>query len=391
MSAASDVADLPDVAEREIVATVRAFVDREVRPVVQELEHADTYPEQLIATMKELGIFGLAVPEPYGETRVSTPCYALVTEELARGWMSLAGAMGGHTVVCKLLASYGTDEQRERYLPRLATGELRATMALTEPGGGSDLQAMRTTARRDGDEYVINGSKTWITNARRAGLVALLCKTDPAADPPYRGVSVLLVEKVDGFEVSRDLPKLGYKGVESCELSFADARVPADALLGGDEGRGFAQMMHGLEIGRIQVAARATGVARAAFDDALAYAQQRESFGRPIWEHQSVGNLLADMATRLTAARRLLLHAAARLDSGERADLEAGMAKLFASEAAMEIALSAMRIHGGYGYSTEFDIERYFRDAPLMIVGEGTNEIQRGVIVRQLVARGGLD
>ncbi len=391
MSAASDVADLPDAAEREIVATVRMFVDREVRPVVRELEHADTYPEQLIATMKELGIFGLAVPEPYGETRVSTPCYALVTEELARGWMSLAGAMGGHTVVCKLLASYGTDEQRERYLPRLATGELRATMALTEPGGGSDLQAMRTTARRDGDHYVINGSKTWITNARRAGLVALLCKTDPAADPPHRGVSVLLVEKVDGFEVSRDLPKLGYKGVESCELSFNDARVPDDALLGVAEGRGFAQMMHGLEIGRIQVAARATGVARAAFDDALAYAQQRESFGRPIWEHQSVGNLLADMATRLTAARRLLLHAAARLDSGERADLEAGMAKLFASEAAMEIALSAMRIHGGYGYSTEFDIERYFRDAPLMIVGEGTNEIQRGVIVRQLVARGGLD
>jgi alkylation response protein AidB-like acyl-CoA dehydrogenase len=391
VSAASDIADLPDPAEREIVATVRAFVDREVRPVAGELEHANTYPEQLIETMKELGIFGLAVPEPYGETRVSTPCYALVTEELARGWMSLAGAMGGHTVVCKLLATYGTEQQRERYLPRLATGELRAAMALTEPGGGSDLQAMRTTARRSGDTYVINGSKTWITNARRAGLVALLCKTDPTADPPHRGVSVLLVEKVEGFEVSRDLPKLGYKGVESCELSFSDARVPAEALLGDTEGRGFAQMMHGLEIGRIQVAARATGVARAAFDDALAYAQQRESFGRPIWEHQSVGNLLADMATRLTAARRLLLHAAARLDSGERADLEAGMAKLFASEAAMEIALSAMRIHGGYGYSTEFDIERYFRDAPLMIVGEGTNEIQRNVIVRQLVARGGLD
>ncbi len=391
MSATSDLVDLPDPAEREIVATVRAFVDREVRPVVHELEHANTYPEQLIETMKELGIFGLAVPEPYGETRVSTPCYALVTEELARGWMSLAGAMGGHTVVCKLLATYGTEQQRERYLPRLATGELRATMALTEPGGGSDLANMRTTARRHADGYLINGSKTWITNARRAGLVALLCKTDPAADPPHRGISVLLVEKVAGFEVSRDLPKLGYKGVESCELHFDDARMPADALLGTEEGRGFAQMMHGLEIGRIQVAARATGVARAAFDDALAYAQQRESFGRPIWEHQSVGNLLADMATRLTAARRLLLHAAARLDSGERADLEAGMAKLFASEAAMEIALSAMRIHGGYGYSTEFDIERYFRDAPLMIVGEGTNEIQRNVIVRQLVARGGLD
>ena len=226
MSAVSDLVDLADPAERDIVATVRAFVDREVRPVAAELEHADAYPEQLIETMKELGIFGLAVPEPYGETRVSTPCYALVTEELARGWMSLAGAMGGHTVVCKLLASYGTEQQRERYLPRLATGELRATMALTEPGGGSDLQAMRTVARREGAEYVINGSKTWITNARRAGLVALLCKTDPAADPPHRGISVLLVEKVAGFEVSRDLPKLGYKGVESCELHF-DARPGA--------------------------------------------------------------------------------------------------------------------------------------------------------------------
>ncbi len=386
--------DLDDPAEREIVATVREFVDREVRPVARELEHANTYPEQLIDAMKQLGIFGLAVPEPFGEARVTTPCYALVTEELARGWMSLAGAMGGHSVVCKLLVSFGTKEQQERYLPRLATGQLRATMALTEPGGGSDLQAMRTSARRDGDSYVINGSKTWITNARRADLVALLCKTDPRADPPHRGVSILLVDKVDpvaGFEVSRDLPKLGYKGVESCELSFDGARVPADALLGEQEGRGFAQMMHGLEIGRIQVAARATGVGRAAFDDALRYAQQRESFGQPIWQHQSVGNLLADMATRLTAARRLLIYAAQRVESGARADLEAGMAKLFASEAAMEIALSAMRIHGGYGYSTEFDIERYFRDAPLMIVGEGTNEIQRGVIVRQLVARGGLD
>jgi alkylation response protein AidB-like acyl-CoA dehydrogenase len=394
MSVASDVMDLKDPAEREIVATVRDFVDSDVRPVAQQLEHADTYPEQLIETMKRLGIFGLAVPEPYGDVYVSTPCYALVTDELARGWMSLAGAMGGHTVVCKLLTAFGTDEQKQRYLPRLATGELRATMALTEPGGGSDLQAMRTQARRDGDEYVINGSKTWITNARRADLIALLCKTDPAADPPHRGVSILLVDKTNGltgFDVSRDLPKLGYKGVESCELSFADARVPADALLGAQEGRGFAQMMKGLEIGRIQVAARATGVARAALDDALRYAQQRESFGQPIWQHQSVGNLLADMATRLTAARRLLIYAAQRVDSGARADMEAGMAKLFASEAAMEIAISAMRIHGGYGYSTEFDVERYFRDAPLMIVGEGTNEIQRGVIVRQLVARGGLD
>jgi alkylation response protein AidB-like acyl-CoA dehydrogenase len=249
---------------------------------------------------------------------------------------------------------------------------------------------MRTTARREGGDYVVNGGKTWITNARRSDLVALLCKTDPTADPPHRGVSILLVEKVEGFTVSRDLPKLGYKGVESCELTFDDCRVPADSLLGGQEGNGFAQMMKGLEVGRIQVAARATGVARAAFDDAFRYAQQRESFGKPIWQHQSIGNYLADMATRLTAARQLLLHAARCVDSGARSDMEAGMAKLFCSETAMSIALDAIRIHGGYGYSTEFDVERYFRDAPLMIVGEGTNEIQRNVIVGQLVRRGGL-
>ncbi|WLP89409.1 acyl-CoA dehydrogenase family protein [Gordonia sp. NB41Y] len=377
--------------EQAIVATVREFVDKQVRPVVRELEHANTYPEALIETMKEMGIYGLAIPEPYGFAQVSTPCYAQVTEELARGWMSLAGAMGGHTVVAKLILTFGTEEQKQKYLPRMATGELRATMALTEPGGGSDLQNMTTHARRDGDGYVINGSKTWISNARKSGLVALMCKTDPAAEPAHTGVSILLVEKVPGFTVSKDLPKLGYKGVESCELNFVDARVPADAVLGGTEGKGFAQMMKGLETGRIQVAARATGVARAAFDDALRYAQERESFGRPIWQHQAVGNMLATMGTKLAAARSLLLDAAARLDSGERCDMEAGMAKLFASETAMEIALDAVRIHGGYGYSTEYDVERYFRDAPLMIVGEGTNEIQQNVIAKQLVKRGGLD
>jgi hypothetical protein len=377
--------------ERDVVATVRAFVDREVRPVVRGLEHAGTYPEALIGRMAELGVFGLAVPEPWGGAPVSMPCYALVTAELARGWMSLAGAMGGHTVVAKLLVAFGTREQQDRWLPRMATGEVRATMALTEPGGGSDLQAMTTVARRDGDGYVVDGAKTWITNARRSRLIALLCKTDPAAQPRHRGVSVLLVEHGPGLTVSRDLPKLGYKGVESCELVFDGYRAPADAVLGGVEGRGFAQMMTGLETGRIQVAARAVGVAQAAFDDALRYAQERESFGRPIWQHQSVGNLLADMATSLTAARQLVLHAAERYETGQRCDLEAGMAKLFASETAMRIALDAIRVHGGHGYSTEFDVERYFRDAPLMIVGEGTNEIQRDVIARQLVARGGLD
>ena len=379
-----------DEEERAIVETVRAFVDREVRPVARDLEHSNTYPADLIEQMKELGIFGLAIPEPWGDVRVSTPCYALVTEELARGWMSLAGAMGGHTVVAKLIHDHGTQQQKDTYLPRMATGELRATMALTEPGGGSDLQAMRTTALRDGDGYVVNGSKTWITNARTAEVVALLCKTDPAARPAHRGISILLVEKVPGFTVSRDLPKLGYKGVESCELHFDDHRVSADAVLGGTEGRGFAQMMKGLETGRIQVASRALGVGRAALDDALRYAQERESFGKPIWQHQSIGNYLANMATSLTAARQLILYAAERFDAGERSDMEAGMAKLFASETALQIAVDAVRIHGGYGYSTEFDVERYFRDAPLMIVGEGTNEIQRDVIVRQLIQRGGL-
>jgi alkylation response protein AidB-like acyl-CoA dehydrogenase len=383
------VTDLNDE-ETMLVATVRAFIDRDVRPSVRDVEHANEYPEAWIEQMKHLGIFGLAVPEEYGGTPVSTPCYVEVTQELARGWMSLAGAMGGHTVVAKLLSLFGTDEQKQRYLPAMATGEMRATMALTEPGGGSDLQAMTTVARADGDDLVIDGAKTWISNARRSGLIALLCKTDPTAAPKHRGISIVLAEHGPGLTVSRDLPKLGYKGVESCELSFADYRVPASAILGAVPGKGFAQMMKGLETGRIQVASRALGVATAAMDDALAYAQERESFGVAIWKHQSISNYLADMATKLTAARQLTLHAARTYDSGARADLEAGMAKLFASEVAMEIALNAVRIHGGYGYSTEYDVERYFRDAPLMIVGEGTNEIQRNVITAQLIARGGL-
>jgi alkylation response protein AidB-like acyl-CoA dehydrogenase len=383
--------DILDPGERLIVETVCEFVDDQVKPVVRDLERANTYPEALIEQMKRLGIYGLAVPEEYGGTPVSMPCYVLLTEELSRGWMSLAGAMGGHTVVARLIVLFGTQEQKRRYLPKLASGEIRAAMALTEPGGGSDLQAMRTVARRDAGGYLVNGSKTWITNSRRSGLIALLCKTDPGAVPAHRGISILLAEHGPGLIVSADLPKLGYKGVESCELTFDGYRAPADALLGGTEGAGFAQMMKGLETGRLQVAARALGVARAAFEDSLAYAQQREAFGKPIWKHQSIGNYLADMATSLTAARQLTLHAAREYDAGRRVDMEAGMAKLFASETAMQITLNAVRIHGGQGYSTEFDVERYFRDAPLMIVGEGTNEIQRGVIARQLVERGGLD
>ncbi|MFI2841527.1 MULTISPECIES: acyl-CoA dehydrogenase family protein [Mycolicibacterium] len=377
--------------ENLLVDTVRQFIDRDVRPTVRDVEHANEYPEAWIDQMKRIGIYGLAVPEEYGGTPVSTACYVLVTQELARGWMSLAGAMGGHTVVAKLVSQFGTEEQRQKYLPAMASGEIRATMALTEPGGGSDLQAMTTTAlpAPDNDgELVINGAKTWISNARRSGLIALLCKTDPKATPKHTGISVVLVEHGDGLTVSRDLPKLGYKGVESCELSFDNCRVPAGAVLGGVPGKGFTQMMRGLETGRIQVASRALGVATAALEDSLAYAQERESFGQPIWKHQAIGHYLADMATKLTAARQLTLHAAQCYDSGRRADMEAGMAKLFASETAMEIALNAVRIHGGYGYSTEYDVERYFRDAPLMIVGEGTNEIQRNVIAAQLVSRG---
>lgn len=388
----------PQLSEEEhaIVEVVRDFVDQQVRPLARDLERTDTYPEALIEQMKAIGIYGLAIPQPYGEVKVSTPCYALVCEELSRGWMSLAGAMGGHTVVAKLLLEFGTEAQRQHYLPRMATGQLRATMALTEPRGGSDLAHLTTTATATGeaDGWVINGAKTWISNARRSGLIALLCRTDPDAAPPHTGISILLVEKIDGVRdgltVAKDLPKLGYKGVESCELFFDNCRVPADAVLGDQPGVGFEQMMRGLELGRINVAARATGVAKAALNDALAYAQTRESFGKPIWRHQAVGHLLADMATKYAAAHQLLLHAARVIDTGARADLEAGMAKLFASEAAMQITIDAIRVHGGMGYSTEFDVERYFRDAPLMIVGEGTNEIQRNVIVGQLISRGGL-
>ena len=374
--------------EQTYVETVARFVDADVRPVARDLEHTNTFPAELIERMRELGVFGLCIPEGYGGGAVSTACYALVAAELSRGWMSLAGAMGPHSVVATLIKTFGTDEQRQKWLPRMATGEIRGAMALTEPGGGSDLQAMRTNARRQADgTYVVNGSKTWITNARRAGVIALLCKTDPQASPAHRGVSLILVEPGPGFVVSRDLPKLGYKGVESCELSFDDYHAPNEALLGGVEGEGFAQMMRGLELGRIQVAARAVGVAQAAVNDALVYSQQRESFGVPIWQHQAVGHLLAMMATKTEAARQLMLYAAERYEAGERSDMEAGMAKLFASEVCLEVTADAMRVHGGYGYSPEFDVERYYRDAPLMVLGEGTNEIQKNVIARQLIAR----
>lgn len=376
--------------EKALVEAVRDFVDKEVIPVVADLEHENIYPETLIEQMKEMGLFGLTIPEPYSPGRVSTACFARVTEELSRGWVSLAGAMGSHSVIAYLISRFGTEEQKERYLPRMATGEIRSAMGLTEPSGGSDLQAIRTVARREGEEYVVNGSKMWITNARRAGVIGLLVKTDPSATPSHRGISLLLAEPGEGFAVSRDLKKLGYKGIETCELSFSDYRVPVSAVLGGEEGHGFKQMMSGLEIGRIQVAARACGIAGIAFEHALRYAQERETFGKPIWQHQSIGNYLADMATKIQAARLLVADAASALDDGRRSDLEAGMAKLYATEIAVQVALDAMRIHGSYGYSLEFPIERLYREAPLFLVGEGTSEMQRNVIVKQLVDRQGI-
>ncbi len=384
--AVPEIADL-DPDERDIVSVVHDWIEDSVRPVARDLEHANTYPAAFIETMKQLGVYGLVIPGAYGGSGVSTPCFALVTEELARGWMSLAGAMGGHSVVARLIATFGTEAQKVRWLPQLATGQVRATMALTEPAGGSDLQAIRTRATAAGGGYRLDGVKTWITNARAAQVTAVLCKTDPAAVPVSDGISILLAEKGPGFTVSRDLPKLGYKGVESCEIVFDGYECAAEALLGAEEGQGFRQMMGGLELGRIQVAARAVGVARAALEDSLRYAQERETFGQPIWRHQAVGHRLADMATQVDAARLLTLRAAATLDAGRRSDLEAGMAKLFASEACMQVTADAIKVHGGYGFSGEFDVERYYRDAPLMVVGEGTNDIQRNIIVRQLIDR----
>jgi alkylation response protein AidB-like acyl-CoA dehydrogenase len=375
--------------ENDLLQMVSQFVDREVRPVVRDFEQDDIYPRALIDAMKGLGFFGMLVPEEFGGIALSTPAFAAVTEELARGWMSMAGATGGHSVVSYLIARFGTAAQQREYLPRMATGELRATMALTEPSGGSDLQAMSTTARWDEaiQGYRLRGSKTWISNAQHAGLFAVLAKTDPEAQPRHRGISVLLVEPGPGLEVSGKLPKLGYRGVEACEVTFEDVQLRADVVLGAEPGLGWQQMMSGLEIGRIQVAARAVGVAQAALADAIVYSQGRESFGKPIWRHQSVGNLIADMATKVRASRLLTLDAAHMFDSGQRADMEAGMAKLFASETAAQVTLDAMRVHGAYGYSREYDIERFYRDAPLMIVGEGTNEIQRNVIASQVIAR----
>ncbi|MEV4676259.1 MULTISPECIES: acyl-CoA dehydrogenase family protein [Actinomadura] len=364
--------------------TLRDFVDREIRPVVQEWEAADRYPAEIVETMKGLGLFGLTVPEEYGGLGADMVSFALVFEEISKGWMGIAGILGSHSLSCWMIARHGTPEQRERFLPDLAAGRRRTGIGLTEPGAGTDLQGIATTARRDGDHYVVDGRKTWITNARHASPLPVLVKTDPAASPAHRGMSVLLVE--DGFEVLRDLPKLGYKGTESCEIVFDGVRVPAANLLGGVEGRGMQQVLSGLETGRINVAARSLGIAQAAYDEALRYAAQREAFGRPIQDFQAVQLKLADMAIKVQAARLLVYWAASRADAGDRVDMQAGMAKTFASEAAMECALASMQVHGGYGYSKEFAVERLYRDAPLMSIGEGTNDIMRTVIAKALTS-----
>ncbi len=372
----------------QVIDTVRRFVEREVIPVASKYEHADEYPQPLVDRMRELGLFGATIPVEYGGLGLDYTTYAMIVEELCRGWMSLSGVLNTHLMFAYVLQMHGTPEQKARYLPAMARGEHRAALCLTEPHAGSDAQRIRTTAVRRGDHYVVNGSKMFITNARTATIYSLVAKTEPNADPPYKGISLFAAEKdAPGVTVGRQLDKLGYKGVETCEVSFEDFRVPAGNLVGGVEGRGFAQVMSGLEVGRINIAARAVGVAQAAFEDAIRYAQQRRTFGKPICEHQAIQLKLADMATKIEAARLLTRQAAAMKDRGERVDVEAGMAKLFASETCQEVSLEAMRILGGYGYVKEFPVERYYRDAPLMIIGEGTNEIQRLVIARSLVQR----
>ena len=365
---------------------IRDFAARSIKPVAHEWEHSGRYPTEIVEQMRELGLFGLLVPAEHGGAGVDAVSYAIVFEELARVWMGISGIIGTHSMATLLLARFGTEAQKQRWLGDLASGARRAGFALTEPGAGSDLQSIATVATRDGDEYVVRGTKTWITNARHADVLPVLVKTDPRAEPRHRGMSILFIESdTPGFSVGKDLPKLGYKGPESAEVVFEDCRVPAVNLLGEVEGLGMKQALSVLEYGRINVAARAVGVAQAACDLALDYAVERHAFGRPIAEFQAIQMKLVDLATEVQAARLLTWWAAARLDTGARAEMETGMAKLFASEVSLRSSLECMRIHGGYGYSTEYDAERLYRDAPLMAIGEGTNEILRTVIARHLV------
>jgi alkylation response protein AidB-like acyl-CoA dehydrogenase len=374
--------------QRLIINTVRQFVDKEVIPVASGMEHRDEYPDALVAKMIELGLFGLNVPEKYGGADVDYATFAMVFEELSRGWMGLAGILGTHLVLCDVLNRYGTEEQKQRLLPALALGEHRGGIALSEPNAGTDLQSITTTATRDGNVYRVNGAKMWVTNGRRGDCFLLLVKTDPKAKPAHKGMSAFVIEKgARGLNVNRDIDKMGYKTVETCELHFDDFPVPVANLIGGIEGLGFKHVMTGLETERINVAARALGLARAAFEEAIRYSQQRVTFGKPICEHQTIQIKLAEMATKIEASRLLIYSAAGKKDRGDRCDLEAGMAKLFATEAAAEVSFEAMRILGGNGYSKDYPVERYYRDAPLLIIGGGTNELQRLIIARQLLEK----
>ncbi|HWN25826.1 MAG TPA: acyl-CoA dehydrogenase family protein, partial [Actinomycetospora sp.] len=367
--------------------TLRDFVDREIVPVARDWEHEGRYPTEIVESMKGMGLFGLAVPEAYGGLEADTVSFALTFEEIARGWMGIAGILGSHSVSCWMLARHGTDEQKDRYLPDLATGAMRTGIALTEPGAGTDLQGITTTATRDGDGYVVRGTKMWITNARHADVLPVLVKTDPKASPAHRGMSMLLVDAgTPGLEVTKDMGKLGYKGTESCEVVLDGVRVPESALLGGVEGRGLQQALSSLETGRINIAARSVGIAQRAYDESLSYARDRTAFGQAIGDFQAVQLRLAEIAVQLQAARLMTYWAASRMDDGVRMDTESGMAKIFASETALQCATDAMRIHGGYGYSTEFEVERLYRDAPLMSIGEGTNDVLRSVVAKSLLA-----
>ncbi len=367
---------------------VREFVRRDVEPVASHYENEDIYPQDLVDKMAEMGLFGIMIPEEYGGLGLDYTTFALIFEELSKGWMSLTGPIGTHHILAYVISTYGTEEMKQRFLPKMAEGIIRGGLALTEPGGGSDMQNLQTSAVKDGEEYVINGNKMFISNGASGNAFAVLARTDKTVRPLHRGISCFVVEKpAAGFTVAQKLDKLGYRGIDTTELVFDNVRIPTENLVGEVEGKGFGHVMSGLEGGRINVAARAVGVATAAFDAAIKYAQQRESFGQPIAQHQAIQLKLAEMATEIEAARLLTYEAARRKDSGERVDLEAGMAKLFASEMCGRVTMEAMRIHGGYGYIKDYPLERYYRDAPLMIIGEGTNEIQKLVIARRLLQK----
>jgi alkylation response protein AidB-like acyl-CoA dehydrogenase len=376
-----------DDTDREILDSIERWAERELRPVARKFDHADEYPEDIVEQMKALGLFGATIAPEFGGLGLSASTYARLVMTIASVWMAPVGIFNSHLIMAACVQRHGTDAQKRKWLPRFATGEIRGGIGLTEPNAGTDLQAIRAVARRDGDAYVVNGTKTWITNGVYGSCFGVLVKTDPAAQPRHKGMSMFLCEKGPGFRAAKKIRKLGYKSIDSAELVFEDLRVPADNLIGGEEGRGFQQAVGGLELGRINVAARGAGIAAGALRDALRYAQQRETFGKPIAQHQAIQLKLADMATRVEASRLLIEQAARKYDTGERCDLESSMAKLFASEAGVENSLEAMRIFGGYSYSTDFDVERYYRDAPLMCIGEGTNEMQRIIIARQLIER----